>query len=176
MKTITYNDDNLTIDNIDDFITKARAILINDQGKMYLSQFAGMYLFPGGRIEDNENIEECLTREIREETGIELSLSDIKPFLLIRQFIKNYPKRGTNNDFINRLNETYYYLIYTNKNVKPDKMNLMENEIENNFNTIQIELNEIDYLLEQNKVDNIKNKYFAREVKTIADELKKYHK
>jgi hypothetical protein len=176
MKTITYNDDNLTIDNIDDYITKARAIMINNQGKMYLSQFAGMYLFPGGRIEDNENIEECLIREVREETGIELNLNDIKPFLLIRQLIKNYPRRGTDNDFRNRLNETYYYLVYTNENIHPDKMTLMENEIKNNFNTIQIELNEIDRLLEQNNVGNIKNKYFAREVKTIADELKKYHK
>lgn len=172
MKTITFNDDNLSILDIDDRIIKARSIMINSDGKVYLSSYAGMYLFPGGKIEDNEDICEGLKREVKEETGIELDLDDQEPFLLVQQFIKNYPKRNTDNDLSNRLNETYYYLVYTNQSINPDKMELMENELKSNFNTIQVELDEISLLLVNNNTTNPRNKYFSREAEIVIKELK----
>lgn len=58
------------------------AILI-DSGKILLIRRSkepgkGQWAVPGGRIEDNETAEECLVREMKEETGL-----DIEPTRLI---------------------------------------------------------------------------------------------
>ncbi|HSB46857.1 MAG TPA: NUDIX hydrolase [Candidatus Bilamarchaeum sp.] len=52
-------------------------ILIED-GKILLIKraaepFRGMWAVPGGRIEDDETAEECLVREMEEETGLKVA-------------------------------------------------------------------------------------------------------
>lgn len=173
MKVITYNDDNLSIEDIEDKITKARAVMINDNGQIYISLYSGTYLFPGGKIEAFENISQGAQREVKEETGIELDLSNQEPFLLVQQFIKKYPKRDTTNDLSNRLNETYYYLVHTNKDIDSAKMELMENELSNNFHTIQAGADEILLLLKNNINDSYRNKYYSREAQAVICELQK---
>ena len=56
------------------------AAIIRDGNKIFATQrgygeFKGGWEFPGGKIEANETSEQALIREIKEETGIELSLS-----------------------------------------------------------------------------------------------------
>src|SRR5437762_4675350 len=58
-----------------DFIDAAIAIVVRD-GKILVCQrkaddvLGGYWEFPGGKCEDGETLEECLTRELREEIGI----------------------------------------------------------------------------------------------------------
>ncbi len=50
--------------------------LIIDEGKVLLvyHKKLGVWLYPGGHIEADENPEEALLREVREETGIEIEI------------------------------------------------------------------------------------------------------
>ncbi len=173
MKKITLNDDNLTLTDIQNKIIKARAIIINDNKEILLANYAGTFLLPGGKIEDNETIIAGLLREVLEETGIELKTCSLQPLLFIEYFIKNYPRRDNNNIFDNRYNGTYYYIVHTNKKININKINLKDNELEANFKTIRVKLEHVLPLIEQNKTRNPWNKYFLRELKIVIQEFQK---
>lgn len=171
MKKIIFNDNNLDIEDIEDRVIKARIIMLNKDRKVYISSYADIYLFPGGKVERGEDICECARREVKEETGIELDLENEEPFLLVQQFIKDYPQRVSDEVFSNKLNETYYYLIHTNEVINNEKMDLMENELKNNFHTDLIGLDEISELLDNNNTINPRNKYFSREIYSVVKEV-----
>ena len=58
------------------------AVITNRQGKVLIDrrkdegEMAGLWEFPGGKIEPGETIEECIEREIKEELNIEIIVGD----------------------------------------------------------------------------------------------------
>jgi 8-oxo-dGTP diphosphatase len=56
-------------------IVKGNKILL---GKRKGSHGEGEYASPGGHLELNESIEDCVLREIAEETGLDLKIKDLK--------------------------------------------------------------------------------------------------
>jgi len=58
------------------------AVIINDQGQILIDRrlpqgaMAGMWEFPGGKIEVGETVEECIGREIQEELGIVIEVGE----------------------------------------------------------------------------------------------------
>ena len=63
-------------------IDVAAALVFRD-GKLLITQrhpdahLGGLWEFPGGKREPNETFEACLIRELREELGIEVSVSEL---------------------------------------------------------------------------------------------------
>lgn len=62
-----------------------RGIIIND-GKVLLSweQRKDVYMSPGGGVEDGETLEECVVRELSEETG--LKVKPVKHILRVNEY------------------------------------------------------------------------------------------
>ena len=58
------------------------AVISDGQGKILIDRrkqeglLGGLWEFPGGKIEPGESVEECVSREIKEELGIEIEVGD----------------------------------------------------------------------------------------------------
>ncbi len=156
MKEIIYNYDYLNDEDITETVIRTKALIINNNN-IILGNENDILQFPGGHLEENETLKECLKREVLEETGIEIDDNEIKrPFLKVTFKNKDWPKKG-----INRKAEIYYYLIKTNKNPDISKVNYTEHEKQGNFKIESIPLSKSISIIENNIPKNEKNKVIA---------------
>jgi len=156
MKEIIYNYDYLNDEDITEIVIRMKALIINNKN-ILLGNENDIYQFPGGHLEDKETFEECLKREVLEETGIELFDSEIKrPFMKVTFMNKDWPEVGKN-----RKAEIYYYLIETDKKPNMSKVNYTEHEKKGNFKVEFVPLNESISIIEKNISKNEKNKVIA---------------
>ena len=168
MKEIIYNRDNLKIEDIDDIVIRTKGLIINNKNEILLAYAHKSYQFPGGHLEKGESLKNCLKREIKEETGIEINNDFIKPFEKITYYSKNYRNSGKN-----RKNEIYYYIINTDQNYDINKCSLDELEKEGNFKLENVPLQDVEKLLIKSIPDNPINKIIVEEMLQV---IKKYKK
>ena len=71
----------------------SRAIIVND-GKILLTHElqSGWWLIPGGGLEEGENPEACVIREVEEETG--LIVRPLRQFLVMNEYYEEYRYTG----------------------------------------------------------------------------------
>lgn len=87
----------------------AAAALLDDRGRVLLSkrpegkQMAGLFEFPGGKVDEGETLEAALARELREELGIDADVSSMRPLTFASH---SYTKKSYENDV-----EESFYLI-----------------------------------------------------------------
>ena len=169
MKEIIYNYDYLSEEDITEVVVRIKVLLINN-GNILLGNERSIYQFPGGHLEEGETFEECLKREIKEETGMDIENNEIeKPFMKVSYLNKDYPTKG-----VNRKSEIYYYAIKTSKTPNLDKVNYTENEKEGNFKLESIPLNKVINILKDNIPNNEKNKVITPDmIMAIEEYLKK---
>ena len=168
MKTIIFNHDHLDDSDISEIVVRTKALLINDKEEIILGYSDKTYQFPGGHLEESETLEQCLIREIKEETGIELKEIKEKPFVKIVYYSKNYRSSGKN-----RKNEIYYYVIKTNEKYNLYNISLDEWEKEGNFTIKVIPIKDLDQILIDSILDNSINKIIVEEMLTVLKEYRR---
>lgn len=167
MKTLLYNYDNLTDNDINRVVRRAKILIINSNDEILFAHSNNNYFFVGGRVEENETFDEGIVREIREETGIALPLEKRKPFFTITYMNKDYPSKGINTKSI-----ANYYLIKCDTKPNLNKINLTDEEKISNFKLVYIHK---DKVLEElnNSLETCSNKNVVRDTIEVVKEYLK---
>lgn len=144
MKTIIYNDDYLDRKEINKVVGRAKAIIINSSDELLLASTNNNYYLVGGHVEDNESDEACLRREILEETGIDLEISDLKPYFVVEYLCKDYPEKGDNTNYV-----ANYYVVKCDEEPILENVELTEGEKEGNFKLDYFHKDDVMKVLEE---------------------------
>lgn len=139
---------------------KVRLISVVD-GKIAICNYSNYYMFPGGKIDAGENIDKALIREIKEETGNELT--EYQSYLEVNNYIKDYVSRNSSTPKNRKIKTTYYFTNQKLDLTKPRTLSDKENgHLEIKYIAIEDLINEINNL-------NLtyKQQMYAKEVLTI---------
>ena len=144
MKEVIYNYDNLKENEIDEIVIRCKGLIINNKNEIMLGYCHNTYQFPGGHLEENETLLDCLKREVKEEIGIELNDEEINKNIIEKNthYTRNYCNSNKN-----RKNEIYYYVIKTNKLPNINNSHLDKNEIDGNYIVKMININDVEQIL-----------------------------
>ena len=165
MKTKIFNYHRLAEEEINDKVIRVKAIMINSKNEVLFAESYGTLQFPGGHVEEKEDLSSALRREVNEETGI--NLQDIpEPFYTIKYFMKDYPERHHNRSI-----EIYYYKINTDTMYDLKNLKLDEYEKVGNFTLQYIPFDQIKKTLKANLHKNKINKIINREIMLALKEL-----
>lgn len=143
MKQILINDDDLKEEELDFSVIRVKALIVNSQQEILLAHNNGTYQFPGGHKEDNETLDDCMIREIKEETGIDIDLN-VGPFMQITTFDPNY--FGTEKKVCNKI---YYYVVNTDDVPNFEETHYDELECQTDFDLFYVELSGLKAFLEK---------------------------
>lgn len=146
---VIHNEDNLTLNDANRVTRRAKLIVENNNDEILLCHMGVKYFLIGGHIDNDESDEECLVREVAEESGVTLNFSNILPIASSNYINKDYPK----NSDITYTNTNYYAIKY---DLVPniEMQNLTEEEKKENFKLMYIPKNEVINFLENNKEIN----------------------
>ncbi|MDD2391664.1 MAG: NUDIX hydrolase [Bacilli bacterium] len=167
LKEKLYNNDNLKKEDITETVVRVKMLLVNSNNEVLLGFCHNTYQFPGGHQEEGETLIECVIREVKEETGIELTLREIEPFFVIRHYSKNYHGLGEN-----RCSEIYYFEIKTDEKYDLSHAEYTENEKEGQFELKYINLEKVEEVLNESITWNEKNAVIVPEMITVFKEYK----
>ena len=163
MKEIVINDYNLKDEEIERKVIRVKGLLINSSGKILLAHNNNTYQFPGGHKEDNESIDECVTREIKEETGIDLKVNE-GPFLCITTYDNNYFGSGKKVK-----NSIYYYRFFTDEKPNFEETHYDELELATEFNLYYVNFSDLDGFLKKNVESGNIDENICREMLKVVE-------
>lgn len=146
---VIHNEDNLTLNDANKVTLRAKLIVENNNDEILICHMGVKYFLIGGHIDNDESDEQCLTREVAEESGVTLDFSNILPIVSSNYINKDYPKNGD----ITYTNTNYYAIKY---DLVPniEMQNLTEEEKKENFKLMYIPKNEVINFLENTKEIN----------------------
>lgn len=169
MKEVTFNKQNLSDEDIQIFEKKVKVIIKNSKNKILVCKRNGVIHFIGGKVEKDETYQEAATREIAEETGIDISVSNsyLEPFFLMKQYQQNYYNSGKN-----CLLSITYLLCNTDEEFDYNKRNLDEYESKEHFTLEYIPMDNFLEELEINReiAKKDKREFIINEMKYVFSE------
>jgi 8-oxo-dGTP pyrophosphatase MutT (NUDIX family) len=139
VKEIIYNNDNISENEINRIVRRAKVIIVNSEGKILLARSSNNYYLVGGHADSDESDFDCLEREIKEEMGVKIKMEPMQPFLRIKYLNKDYPKEG-----MNTMSVGNYYILHSDIKPNNKKRKLTKEEASGDFH---IECFSIDKLL-----------------------------
>ncbi len=159
MKEIITNKYNLTEEDMTEVVTRVKILLVNSKDEILLGYSHHNYQFPGGHVEENEELIDTVNREILEETGMDLKLTEATPFAKALGYYKDWPEEGKN-----RKIEIYYYEIKTDEKPNLDNTEYTESEKDGGFELRYIPLSNVEEELQKNAEEYGDKKGIAREM------------
>lgn len=167
MKVKIINYDHIHSEDINDYVVRVKALIINSKKEILLASAYTTIQFPGGHLEEGEDLETGLKREVLEETGIVLN-GKYEPFFCLKYFLKDYPVLGNNRSI-----EIYYYYIFTDEVYNLDNVCLDDQERDGDFSLVYIPLKNIKKYLKKNPGVLAINRVVTNEMLMAVKELKK---
>lgn len=159
MKEIITNKYNLTEEDMTEVVKRVKILLVNSNDEILLGYSHHNYQFPGGHVEENEELIDTVNREILEETGMDLKLTDLEPFARNLGYYKDWPEEGKN-----RKIEIYYYEVKTDEKPNLDNTSYTESEKDGGFELRYIPLSNVEEELKKNAEEFGDKKGIAREM------------
>lgn len=164
MKEIIINDHNLSDDDVLDRVVRIKGLLLNSRGKILLAHNNNTYQFPGGHLEDNEQMDICIKREIKEETGIDVEVME-EPFLVISTYDNDYFGTGKK-----VLNSIYYYRFFTDQIPNFNETHYDELEMATEFNLFYVNFKGLDEFLNKKITEGSIDLKIGREMLLVYNE------
>lgn len=159
MKQLITNKYNLTDSDMTEDVKRVKVLLVNSNNDVLLGYSHNNYQFPGGHVEENETLVQAVNREVLEETGIELNITNIEPFACAIGYYKDWPAEEKN-----RKIEIYYYEVKTDEKPNLENTEYTENEKDGNFELRYIPLLDVENVLRTNAEEYGDKKGIAREM------------
>lgn len=166
-KEIIINNDNLSIKDITNVVRRAKILFVNNE-ELTLCYSNYNYFLIGGHNDKDESDIDCLKREILEETGVEINLDNLLPFMTIKYLNKDYPVTGKNT-----FTMANYYVIDYKLIPNYSNMNLTTEEKEHNFKIVNINKNLIIDTLENSLEIATRKNVTLDTIKVIKEYLNK---
>ena len=159
MEIILKNDCNLVDEDVTEVVRRVKLLIRNSKNEVLLGYSHNAYQFPGGHVEDGEDLIEALNSEILEEVGVDLHIDTLEPFAERIDYYKDYPNVG-----INRKNEIYYYEYRSDILPNLDNTNYTDDEKIGNF--------ELRYIPVESIIEEVSNNRDEEgNIKRIASEM-----
>ena len=147
------NNANLQKGELNSFAHKVRAVVFDEEGKLYITDMNSSFNLPGGRVENSEELIDSLTRELKEELGIDITFKDVE---YIGNFVfwhKNFPgEKG----LVNRENKVDLFWIIKPQKLIAEEINLTNYEKHYNFKLRLINIAEIKKLIKVKNTNEYK--------------------
>lgn len=162
MKQKIHNHDNLQETDINKRVDRVKLLIINSNNEILMGHSHNIYQFPGGHVDEGESLMIAISRELLEETGIELNNLSLEPFFHIKYLTKDYPELGNNTAF-----NIYHYIINTDLKPNLDNINLTDHEQEGDFRLEYINLDNVEKILTDNIPLNSKNEVITPDMLAV---------
>ena len=164
MEVIILNKDNLCDEEVTDFSLKVRGIIKKDDS-FVVGKYADVYLLPGGKIEVGENALFGLSRELKEEIGIDYSVDEFVPFIRVIHYEKDYIKKDGSK--VNRKVDTMYFSLPF-KGINLDNVKLSDSELDGGFSLDFITISDLEDIMSSSSF-NPRRDFFNSELSIVLD-------